>query len=91
MSIADRANPRTEKTTMADAVGELTEGIKKPFTKGKGGTWHTVGWVAGIVLIVLLAWRFRAQLAGFLYGLPLVGRVFATIAGDAGGASQGAA
>ena len=73
------------------AIEKVTEGIKAPFKKKGRGTWATVGWVGGIVLIVLLAWRFRAQLAGFLYGLPLVGRVFATIAGETGGSQTGAA
>lgn len=65
---------------MADGIVETIEkGVKAPL---KGAKANPVAWAIGILLVVLLAWRFRQQLAGFLYSLPVVGSILAQIAGD---------
>jgi hypothetical protein len=67
---------------MAEGVASAAKGkLLAPFSGLKGS--HKVIGAVGLLVVILLAFRFRNQIMSFLGGLPVVGGVANKIAGAA--------
>lgn len=64
---------------MADgAVEKVTKGVTAPLSTAKAHPW---GFAVFILLVILLAMRFKSQIVNLLKSIPVVGNVAAKIAG----------